>query len=404
MTNFQWKNVNIPKIIAIFLLLVIFAEWLPYFLENVLFFMVRDFGDLGIIDIFQIGGVFFVPFISFVLIWVSRKFKNIILKLSNIVMVIALVLVIIFSWLYYLRFYQLWDFINNLIPMSPFVEIIGFHADLDPSMNFLFLWVNIILFYILVPVLIVIATDGNGFPQFDVNSDLALLIGGIYLTLRSGSFAGVPLRFALLSNICIAVILGSNIILKQNSVNNENMEFKMSKIPIGALLGTFMIIVFWFAAPGWLSNGYMFYSWTWIFLTIGVLLRWFLRQKSQWYNSRKIGSLSFLLLFIMIQMVVLSNIFTQILPILPIIIASALAVMTCFIPMSKFIFCVDQDYLARHKFMSHPIRFFFLSIFGLIGYLIPFLSCLFEPLTVLAAVILESIIFLIPFFIFLKFK
>jgi len=387
------------KVFSLILLCFIYLEWLPSFITIISNFMIVDFRNISIPNLLSIGSFIFTPIIIFILLIPLHYLKNRLLKIYKImkyILIISLLVLFFMSWICYVVYYQLFSGIVIQIPgLEFFNTILGFHSDYSLLLEQLLIFCQFILFIIVVPLLYLVLTNFKGFIIFDKEFDYGLIGIGIYLTFRYGSVEGIFIRFSIL--ISIIFLLSSIKLYYQRSIKRElsfqhqdlNLESSIDKIPIFASIGILILLGSVFSSIGLYSMGFLKNSYIGLFISLGIFFRKILKTSNFMTKQSKLILDSSIFLFANILNIIL--IYSHVDPLI-ISLKSALLCILYFVSSfgiltNSFIFCSK----SRHWYHKNPIRVLFFLLILLIGYSIPFISGLYDPISEIISVLILGV-------------
>ena len=148
------------------------------------------------------------PFSSIILVFLGAKFSKAMKKIVYVLSIIGLISLTIIGWLTYSSYYQIYPFTTPetgvLDSQSSITGFLGYLNDLPKIMIYA---MNGIIFVLVLPVLYFTAQGNGGKLRLDRETNFGMLVGAIYLFLRPGSIAGVPLRIAIISLVITGIFM-----------------------------------------------------------------------------------------------------------------------------------------------------------------------------------------------------
>jgi hypothetical protein len=411
----QKRSVDLYRASVLFLIAILYAEWIPFFLQIVMNFIIID--EVTDLEFVFIASFLLTPVISLLLSGIAQKFRQLILKSSRIVTPILMVITAVIYWLFFAEYYNyiMWD--EFTIPgVSDMSSLIGFFGSFTPYTQAFLLYGNAITFMLLVPFGFMVVTKGTSCITFDSEFNLSAIGVGLYMLLRFGSIVGTPLRISM-AIVCILFLITVSKIVKQKTFGNiggnpeekiernpeENIErnpedckeLSTAYMPKFIGFGILTIFGFWIGVPGLLYNGMMIATWVWGFFLLGALLHTFkspYRYKTEnILRENKKGSRTYLLLGLVAILLIFSGSSVWVLSLQPWLISLGLFLFIMFIPGNPALFS-DK---SGNRYLTHPVRLFLLGFFTFLSFAISFVAVLFQPLSSWAVMLFQLIFIII---------
>lgn len=402
------REMNARKIIALALILVIYAEWFPFFAQITMNFMVVDFRDITTADIVLIATAISSPLLTFILSLLAIRIRKFLMTLLKYCIPVVLIIIAVGNWLNYMAYYQFVDFaVPNLEGLPTITEIVGLQASFSPYTKNFMLISNALQFSLLVPMLLLYASDCRGFMDIDQNVKMAVIVTSLYMVFRFGGIIGATFRLAILAVIAFAIwglvktgtvedgdkknrneTIADGIANRRSSAGSVKSERTWTDLPDTARapllgsIGIFMTMGVWMGAPSLLINGLLYNTWVWIFLFIGTILGHMLDLYIKKFRQFNLGIIAFIVLGISGVLVLVSGMNAFLVSNISLIIVLAMLMIGLLLSDHRAVF------LSRSKaaYMRNPVRFLFLYFFMILGYLLPFVSGAAQPLTNIASV------------------
>mgnify|MGYP006288901769 CR=1 FL=1 len=390
MEKINFGKIDIIRTLAWTMICVVIVEWFPYFLEIMLNFFGMDIRNIALNEIVLILAFAITPFSSIILVFLGAKFSKAMKKIVYVLSIIGLISLTIIGWLTYSSYYQIYPFTTPetgvLDSQSSITGFLGYLNDLPKIMIYA---MNGIIFVLVLPVLYFTAQGNGGKLRLDRETNFGMLVGAIYLFLRPGSIAGVPLRIAIIS----LVITGIFMFFSNQVFSNDDSQIMdkrdgyllitPDRIPKWSEGGLSFILLFSIIAPSLMMNGLLYNSWVWIFFAISLALSDILIQR-RIFPKKRFLSFIYIILLMMVQVLL---IYAAEIPVLitiePYLQSSNLILVALFIPATYPYFKQARE----NKYLVHPIRQMGFSLMSLLGFLLPFVAVLLPPLSTLIVMV-----------------
>jgi hypothetical protein len=418
------SNVNpiysAQKVFAGSFLMILLVEWLSFFI----FFVInlKNLKTISIFDIVMITSFVIFPFIGLILNYIGRKHANTLLKLAKIIFPIILILTAISSWVFYTSYYQIgpWFTVDN-IDLQSEAAVIALVSNYKPMTSFFLLLTNGLIFFFLVPILLIFISDGKFSIIIDKSSNRAFLLASIYFIFRNGSMMGTPLRLFIICLVMLGLeavlwFLKSNPLSKNSLtvVNDKNEEvednlkeelkkevkkdldpiwFSPEKAPFWSGGGITFIITFWIIIPAFSMDGMLGNSWVWVGLLIGSLIVELMEKLNSQFN----GVFAVILIYTFAILVILCQIEDSMLHIQPWLLFFGLICLGLLLPalrtfsISQVLYMnyslekdqnqktTEKPKKIRERLLNHPTRQFWWFFMALVGIAVPFLTGITDP-------------------------
>ncbi|MBD3353288.1 MAG: hypothetical protein GF364_17540 [Candidatus Lokiarchaeota archaeon] len=374
---------QMKKTLSLFLILVIYTEWLPFYIELMANFMLVDIHIIPIVEWLYLIPFLLTPLIIFVLLIFALKFRSTILKMLKIIIPALLSFLIVSNFITYAGYYQLFDF---MVPEIPFIEestdVLGLHTEYAIITYTWFLVSNSVIFFVLVPALFVYYSDGSGFPDLDINNDIGLIGLSIYLIFRFGSFAGIPYRLTIICLVSLILWISNLIETKKDDKQKKDRmtdksQLNLSMLPLFSTFGILLIISFWIAAPTWLNNGFFINNFVWVLLAIGIIGRIFLDRYREKINN-EIQFLGYVILLGITILLTLGPLYGSLIQAQGVLISIGLFLFGFSLTRNPTVFSDRR----KSIWLKNPIRSVWFLLYLFVSYALPIISIVILPLTV----------------------
>ncbi|MHA1683745.1 MAG: hypothetical protein ACTSUE_22595 [Promethearchaeota archaeon] len=387
------KELDVVKALAWMVLIIIFAEWFPYFIQLFLNFFNVDVNNIPVKDMVFMLAFLLSPLFTLLAGIVGRRHQAGLRKAMRLAGIPCLILFLVLAWLVHSAFYQYYPmFAPDLTDITTVSDVFGILEYMNPGIQTLMLSCNAILFFLVVPVMFVVATDGTSVIHFSKETNYGVMMASGYMIFRFGSIAGTSLRLAFLMLITglawiLYMVNYDGVVNEGDLPGQRSWHVQMEQVPKYSMGGLGLIMGLSLALPAMMSNGFLNNSWIWFGSLASAILGEVFSKKIGTIKSKTPGLLILAGITALDALIMWSSNVYFLIAMEPFLEAGLLFWLALFIPFSRGLFGRSR----KNVFLKHRSRQLFFSIVASFMLLVPLLvTATFPPLSNILGILVAS--------------